>query len=115
LLIVQLHGERLAERGRPCPDVQHDIKNRPSRNSNKLALRVSELVVKPANHPGLRPAVIVLHEVCRQPGCRDLSCVVRLEEEPALVTKYSRREKENSRQPGLLDLDPHRPPSSRAI
>jgi hypothetical protein len=101
------------ERRGPYPDVQHNPEHCTSRNPDQLSLRVYELVVKPANNPGSRPAVIILDKISGEAGGTDLSSVIRLEEKPALVAKHPWREQQHSRQLGRLNL--HRPRSSRAI
>src|SRR5258708_40305877 len=97
--VVILLGERRShptpERRRAAPDIDSDIKHRPSDDPNQLALRLLDLVVQAAQNVARRAAVIVLYELHVQPGGGEFTLLPGLEEITTRVAEHPRADQDD--------------------
>jgi hypothetical protein len=95
----------LPERGRAAPQVHRHVEDLALDDANQLPLWKRQLVVKAAQHPARRPAVVVLHEGHGAgERLRERPLVVALEEEAAGVAEHLRLDDHDVRDPGGGDL-----------
>src|SRR6185503_18968050 len=77
-------------------DVNHDVEDGPSHDTNELGLRATPLPVKPAQRPRHGPGMVVLDEGGLDPDRGELIGSIRFEEESSRVAMNR----------GLEDLHP---------
>jgi hypothetical protein len=105
--VVQLEAVPAPVRRRAAAQVDRDVENPPARAAHELRQALADLEVHAAQDAACRARVVVLHEahVLGDPQLGVPLAAVGLTEEPALVAKGDRLDRDEARQ--LCLNDPH--------
>lgn len=79
-------ADPLTKGWRTAPDIDRDIKDLALDHPDQLGLGLLDLPVQPAENPGSRAAMVVLHEAMRDAKAREGPFVIGFAEEAPVVT-----------------------------